>query len=304
MSNVTARRCAHDAGRDERFAADPYLRRQPPTSIACLPILNQGQRLGILYLENPHTTHTFTEPRLALLQVLAAQLAICLEHAQVHQRLQQEIAERTQAEAALHTALAEVAQLQERLQAENGYLREEIQRDYAFEEIVGHSPALQRVLHQVERVAVTDTTVIDLGGDGHRQGAGRARHPRPQPRAATGRSSRSTARAIPRGAASRASSSATRRAPSPAPISAQAGRFELADGGTLFLDEIGELPLDLQAKLLRVLQERRDSSASGGSRPITVDVRVIAATNRDLVERGRRRAASARTSTTGSTSSR
>ena len=89
-----------------------------------------------------------------------------LEHAQFHAALQQEIEGRKQAEAALQHALAKVAQLQDQLQAENVYLRDEMARDYAFEEIVGHSPALRHVLHQVERVAVTDTTVLILGETG------------------------------------------------------------------------------------------------------------------------------------------
>ena len=93
--------CLDDAGSDERFAADPYILRQQPKSIVCLPIINQARLLGILYLENHLITHAFTPPRLALLQVLSSQLAMALENAQVHAALQQEIEERKQAEAAL-----------------------------------------------------------------------------------------------------------------------------------------------------------------------------------------------------------
>ena len=115
--------------------------------------------------------------------------------------------------------------------------------------------------------------------DRHRQGAGRARHPHQQ-RARARPFVRVNCAALRR-ACSRASCSATRRARSPARWRAGSGRFELADGGTLFLDEIGELPPDVQAKLLRVLQER-EFERVGGTETIKVDVRVIAATNRDL----------------------
>jgi GAF domain-containing protein len=104
-----------DVGSDERFAADVYLILQKPKSIGCIPIINRTNLLGILYLENNLTTHAFTPQRLALLQVLAAQLAISLENARVHEALQQEIADHKQAAQALQTALTEVAQLQERL---------------------------------------------------------------------------------------------------------------------------------------------------------------------------------------------
>ena len=100
-----------DAGSDERFAVDSYLILQKPKSIGCIPIINQANLLGILYLENNLTTHAFTPQRLELLQVLAAQLAISLENARGHEALQQEIADHKQAAQALQTALTEVAQL-------------------------------------------------------------------------------------------------------------------------------------------------------------------------------------------------
>jgi transcriptional regulator with GAF, ATPase, and Fis domain len=269
-----------DAGSDERFATDAYLLLQKPKSIGCIPIINQARLLGIVYLENNLTTHAFTPQRLELLQVLAAQLAISLENARVHEALQQEIADHKQAEQALHKALTEVAQLQERLQAENSYLREEIRIDANFEEIVGRSPALMKVLHQVERVAVTDTTVLILGETGTgKELIARAIH------------NRSTRKDRPLVKVNCAALPSTlieselfghEKGAFTGAFTRKVGRFELADAGTIFLDEIGELPLDLQAKLLRVLQEG-EFERLGAVQTTRVDVRVIAATNRNLV---------------------
>ena len=273
--------CLDDAGSDERFASDPYILRQQPKSIVCLPIFNQAQLLGILYLENHLITYAFTPQRLALLQVLLSQPAMALENAQVHAALQQEIEDRKQAEAALQHALADVAQLQDRLKAESGYLRDEIERDYAFEEIVGHSSALRHVLQQVERVAVTDTTVLILGETGtgkelvaraiHRHSA---RKDRPLVKVDCAALPPTLIESELFGYEKGAFTGALTR---------KVGRFELAHAGTIFLDEIGELPLDLQAKLLRVLQDGAFERL-GSVQTTTVDVRVIAATNRNLVQ--------------------
>ena len=212
--------------------------------------------------------------------MLAAQLAISLENARVHEALQQEIADHKQAAQALQTALTEVAQLQERLQAENSYLREEIRSDANFEEIVGRSPALMQVLHQVERVAVTDTTVLILGETGTgKELIARAIH------------NRSTRKDRPLVKVNCAALPSTlieselfgHEGAFTGAFTRKVGRFELADAGTIFLDEIGELPLDLQAKLLRVLQDG-EFERLGAVQTTSVDVRVIAATNRNLVQ--------------------
>jgi transcriptional regulator with GAF, ATPase, and Fis domain len=273
--------CLDDARSDERFAADPYILRQQPKSIACLPIFNQAQLLGILYLENHLTTSAFAPSRLALLQVLSSQLAMAFEHAQVHTALQQAIEARQQAEAALQHALAKIVQLQDRLQAEHVDLHLEMARDYDFEEIVGHSPALLRVLHQVERVAGTDTTVLILGETGtgkellaraiHHHSA---RRERPLVKVDCAALPPTLIESELFGHEKGAFTGALTR---------KVGRFELAHTGTLFLDEIGELPLDLQAKLLRVLQDGTFERL-GSVQTITVNVRVIAATNRNLVQ--------------------
>jgi formate hydrogenlyase transcriptional activator len=193
-------------------------------------------------------------------------------------------------EEALRAALIEVAQLRDRLQAENIYLLEEVKQQQGFEEIVGRSPVLQRALRQVEQVAPTDTTVLITG----ETGTGKeliaraihnlsARRDRPMVTVNCGAISAGLVESELFGHEKGAFTGAVGR---------KVGRFELATGGTIFLDEIGDLPLDLQVKLLRVLQEG-EFERVGGTRTIQVDVRVIAATHKDLptaVEQGRFRA--------------
>src|SRR5262245_14904553 len=145
--------------------------------------------------------------------------------------------------------------------------------------IVGNSAALRHVLHQVEIVAPTDATVLLLGETGTgKELAARAVHD------ASGRGQRPFTKvncaAIPSGLLESELFGHERGAFTSA-IAQRIGRFELGDGGTLFLDEVGEIPLELQPKLLRVLQEH-EFERLGGTRTINVDVRVIAATNRDL----------------------
>ena len=193
-----------------------------------------------------------------------------------NKRLSEHVAERTRD---LRAALAEVEELKNRLHAENVYLQEEIKRTHNFDEIIGQSPPMAEVLGQIEQVAPTDATVLVLGETGTgKELIARAIHNH-SPRAARPLVKVNCA-ALPatlieselfgheKGAFTGA---ATQRA----------GRFELADGGTIFLDEVGDLPIELQAKLLRVLQEG-EFERIGGTSPIAVDVRVIAATNRNL----------------------
>ena len=190
-----------------------------------------------------------------------------------------DVTEQHQASAALETAFAEIKTLQDQLYKENIALREEIVRTSMFEEIVGESPALQTVLARVTKVAPTDSSVLVTGETGTgKELIARAIHNRSQ-RAARAFVSVNCA-AIPTtlisselfGHEKGAFTGATQR---------RLGRFELAEGGTIFLDEVGELPPETQIALLRVLQER-EFERIGGNKVIRANVRVIAATNRDL----------------------
>jgi formate hydrogenlyase transcriptional activator len=181
----------------------------------------------------------------------------------------------------LQNALQEVEQLKSRLEAENLYLQEEIKQDHNFEEIITQNSGMKALLDQVAQVAPTDATVLILGETGTgKELLARAVHN------TSGRKDRTLVKvncaALPInlieselfGHEKGAFTGAEER---------KIGRFELADGGTIFLDEIGDLPLELQAKLLRVLQEG-EFERLGSSETLKVDVRVIAATNRDLEE--------------------
>jgi transcriptional regulator with GAF, ATPase, and Fis domain len=198
-----------------------------------------------------------------------------------------DITERKKTEKKLLNAINEIDTLKHRLELENAYLQEEINADFNHHQIIGQSQALQHMVRQIELVAPTDANVLIIGDSGTgKELIARAIHE------ISARKARPLIRvncaAIPvelfeseffghvRGAFSGA-------------VSDRAGRFELADGATIFLDEVGEIPLQLQSKLLRVLQEQQFERV-GDSKTCSVDVRVIAATNQDLkslVEKGK-----------------
>ncbi len=192
-----------------------------------------------------------------------------------------DITERKQAERSLKKALDEVKQLKDQLHDENIYLQEEIRGASNFGEMIGQSEALRRVLRQAEQVAPLDTTVSIFGETGtgkellahaiHKLSR-RSNHALVKVNCAAlpGTLIESELFGHEKGAFTGADARRT-------------GRFEIANGGTLFLDEVGELPLDLQAKLLRVLEEG-EFERVGGSHTLKVDVRVVAATNRNLEE--------------------
>ena len=155
-----------DAGQSDRFTGDPYIAREKPKSILCTPILHQGKPVAILYLENNRIQNAFVEDRLTAVQLISSQAAAALENARLHEDLKQEVGVRRQAEGELRRALSEVAELKDQFQAETVYLREELQSSHDFEEIVGDSPALNRILHKVDLVAATDAAVLILGETG------------------------------------------------------------------------------------------------------------------------------------------
>jgi transcriptional regulator with GAF, ATPase, and Fis domain len=177
--------------------------------------------------------------------------------------------------------LEEIRKLKEQVEAENLYLRESITTKYAYGEIVGHSPAIQKVLGQVQKVAPTDSTVLIEGETGvGKELVARAIHSlsaRKNRLMVTVNCATLPAALIESELFGRESGAYT------GALSRQIGRFEVADGSTIFLDEIGELPIELQTRLLRVLQEG-EFERLGSPKKIKVDVRVIASTNRDLAE--------------------
>ncbi|MEZ1317801.1 sigma 54-interacting transcriptional regulator [Pseudomonas fluorescens] len=190
-----------------------------------------------------------------------------------------DIRERQRAEQRLREALNEVEQLKQRLEVENQYLQEEIKAERNHHEIVGESPAVLHLIRQIELVAPTDANVLINGESGTgKELIARAIH------ASSRRSDRPLIRvncaAIPRDLFESEFFGHVKGAFTGA-VNARMGRFELADGGTLFLDEVGEIPLELQSKLLRVLQDQQFERV-GDNVTQAVDVRVIAATNRDL----------------------
>jgi predicted ATPase/transcriptional regulator with GAF, ATPase, and Fis domain len=268
-----------NARSDDRYGGDPYILRCQPRSILCTPVLLQGRLIGVLYLENNLTTDAFTANRIELLQILASQAAISLENARLYDEMKQEVDARRRAEGDLRAALTEVERLTNRLQAENVYLQEEIHREHNFVEMVGSSPALLAVLRQVEQVAPMDSTVLISGETGTgKELIARAIHNR------SSRKDRPLVKvncaAISAGLVESELFGHMKGAFTGA-LERRIGRFELADGGTIFLDEVGELPLETQVKLLRVLQDG-EFELVGSSKTLRVDVRVIAATNRNL----------------------
>jgi len=191
----------------------------------------------------------------------------------------QDITDRKNTEAALERAFQEIQALKDQLQKENLVLKEEIDRSSMFEEIVGRSPALQAVLARIAKVAPADSTVLITGETGTgKELIARAIHKRSR------RSSRPfvtvNCAAIPAALIASELFGHEKGAFTGA-VQQRLGRFELAEGGTIFLDEIGDLPAETQIALLRILQER-EFERVGGHRSIRSDVRIIAATHRDL----------------------
>jgi formate hydrogenlyase transcriptional activator len=251
-----------------QFENERRLAREGVRSICALPMVLQGKCIGTLSFVSRETDR-YSEQDALFLQEVANQVVLAIRNMQSYD---------------------EIACLKGQLEKENVYLREELRAEHNFEEIVGNSPALLKVLRDVERVAPTDSTVLIFGETGTgKELVARAIHSR------STRSSRALVNvncsAISAGLVESELFGHVKGAFTGA-LDRRIGRFELANGGTIFLDEIGELNLETQVKLLRVLQER-EFEPVGSSRTLSVDVRVIAATNRNLreaIEAGRFRA--------------
>lgn len=228
-------------------------------SACCVPLLLRERTLGALNVGSLRE-EAFTMADAEMLSDVGKQIALAVANSLAYQ---------------------EIAALKDKLAKEKLYLEEEIQTGYNFEEIVGESQALKRVLNEIQTVATTDSTVLILGETGSgKELVARALHNM------SNRHERTFVKlncaAIPTGLLESELFGHEKGAFTGA-IATKLGRFELADGGTLFLDEVGEIPLELQVKLLRVLQEQ-EFERLGSTRTLRVNVRVVAATNRDLAQ--------------------
>ena len=233
------------------------LRAEGVQAICCVPLVHRDRTFGTLNLAS-RRLDTFTPADVELLQPVGAQIAIAVENA---------------------LAFKEIDALKDKLAVEKLYLEEEIRSEFNFEEIIGESAALKRALGQVELAAPAGTTVLLLGETGTgKELFARAIHNLSPRRDRT--FVKINCAAIPSGLLESELFGHERGAFTGA-INQKIGRFELADKGTLFLDEVGDIPLELQPKLLRVLQEQ-EFERLGGNRTQRVDVRVVAATNLDL----------------------
>jgi len=228
-------------------------------SLCSIPLITRKGQLGTLNLASTDS-HAFAPHHISFLKQMAAQVAIALDNARAYR---------------------EIAELTDRLRKEKLYLQDEIRSVLNFEEIVGESPALKHVLTQVNTVAPLDATVLILG----ETGTGKELIARAIHRMSSRKDSsfiKLNCAAIPTGLLESELFGHEKGAFTGA-VSAKIGRLELADKGTLFLDEVGDIPLELQPKLLRVLQDQ-EFERLGGIRTIRVNLRLIAATNRDLAK--------------------
>jgi formate hydrogenlyase transcriptional activator len=228
-------------------------------SLCSIPLITRNRVLGTLNVGSMKEA-AFSASDVDLLTQVAAQAAIAIENA---------------------TAFEQIAQLKDRLAEEKLYLEDEIRTEQNFGEIIGDDPGFHKVLDQVATVAPTDASVLILGETGTgKELIARAIHD------LSGRRERTFVKlncaAIPTGLLESELFGHEKGAFTGA-IAQKVGRFELANKGTLFLDEVGDIPLELQPKLLRALQEH-EFERLGGVKTIKVDVRLVAATNRDLSE--------------------
>src|ERR1044071_7176177 len=248
-----------DLAREQQSLGEKSLVAERIQSYCVVPLVAMGKSLGTFALWS-ETQNRYTEADAELLREGANQIALAIANMKSYE---------------------EIASLKARLEKENVYLQEEIRTEHNFEEIVGDSPPLLALLRRVDQVAPTDSTVLIYGETGTgKELIARAIHnrsnrkDRPLVKVNCSAISAGLVESELFGHAKGAFTGAFER---------RIGRFELADGGTIFLDEVGELPMDTQVKLLRVLQER-EFEPVGSNRSVRVDVRIICATNRNLEE--------------------
>ena len=249
----------------EATAERAHARQSGQKSILTIPVSFDGRLVSALSVGTFHHHRDWPEPLVERVRLIAQIIGAALQ--------------RRRHELALRDSLAEIERLNRRLQAENLYLDEEIKGSRQFNEIVGESEVLRLALGRVKQVAPTDSTVMLLGesGTGKELFASAIHDLSPR---RTRPFVRINCAALPGGLIESELFGHEKGAFTGA-VAQRLGRFEVADGGTLFLDEVTDLPIDLQGRLLRVLQEG-EFERVGSSRTMRVDVRVIAATNRDL----------------------
>lgn len=249
--------CVTDAMHDQRFSGSESVQDLALRSILCVPLRVRGAVAGALYLENRSVAGIFGEPEKLFLEAIAALAAIGLDNA----RLYEELNRRGEA-----------------LSEENARLRIALREPQHFEGFIGKSPAMQRVFHLIRRVADSRANVLVRGESGTgKELVARTVHDL-SPRH-SGPFIQVNCAAIPETLLESEFFGIARGTATG--VDARMGRFEQADGGTLFLDEIGDMGMSLQAKILRVVQERVFERV-GGRESIKVDVRLVAATNRNL----------------------
>jgi formate hydrogenlyase transcriptional activator len=226
-------------------------------STCLIPLINRGRALAILTIART-TESPFTPYDVDFLTQASGQIAIAIENA---------------------LAFREISQLKDKLAQEKLYLEEEIRSEMNFDNIIGNSPALKHVLELVETVATSDSTVLLLGETGTgKELIARAIHDRSRRKERT--FVKLNCAAIPTGLLESELFGHEKGAFTGA-IAQKVGRMELADQGTLFLDEVGDIPIEIQPKLLRALQER-EFERLGSTHTRRVNIRLVAATNRDL----------------------
>src|ERR1700723_337608 len=246
-------------GMRERHELSPegYAEAEGIKTVCLIPLVNRDRVVGILSILRT-TEVPFMPEDVDFLSRASGQIAIAIENA---------------------LAYREISELKDKLAQEKVYLEEEFRSEMGFEQIIGKSAALKHVLELVETVATSDSTVLLLGETGTgKELIARAVHDRSRRKERT--FVKLNCAAIPTGLLESELFGHERGAFTGA-VSQKIGRLELADQGTLFLDEVGDIPLELQPKLLRVLQDRQFERL-GSTRTTTVDIRLIAATNRDL----------------------